>query len=204
MANKPAAIILAAGHSERMGRCKFLLKTPAGKTFIEEIWTGFYKFGLQRVVVVTQSQYLKDLEELCADSKYKPLFIENRFPEKERFYSLRLGIRALGEADHAFVHNADNPGIQPAVLEALYQNRGRADYLVPTYQNKGGHPVLLGKKVLKEILFLPENLRIDEALKHFTRFSLACDDPNLSTNINTAEAYTDYMNNPNGFAVQNT
>ena len=188
-----SAIILAAVNSTRMGECKCLLKMPDGMSFFEHIWRRFVAFGVRKVIVVTQAQYIGTLEEICHNSEIKPDFVKNEFPERERFYSLQLGIKSLGECDFAFITNADSPFVDLETLLALYRNKDQADYAVPVFESKGGHPILVNAKVLGGLSQEPENSMLNEALKKYTRCNVKVSNPLLLADINSPGEYQNYF-----------
>ena len=193
MNSRTGAIILAAGNSKRMGQCKFLLPMSNGKSFYENVVQTFLDHGIKDLVVVTQARYSMVLEDLSSQFETKPRLVINNYPEYERFYSLQLGIKALGNIDYCFVHNADSPFVDPASLKLLEQNKHKADYVCPVFNHKGGHPILMNRKTMKHILNSPMTAVLREELTGMTRLSVKVDNPFIAVDIDTPEDYKTYF-----------
>lgn len=194
MKSNIGAILLAAGNSERMGQCKFLLTVANGLTFFENIIQTFSNFGIKKIVVVTQSKYISILENLCLDMETKPTFVANDFPEFGRLYSLQLGIKALKNVEFSFIQNADSPFIDSETLKLLDLNKNKADYICPMFKAKGGHPVLVNNKTLKHILNSPKNSNLRDVLNSNSRWNVSVDNDLITVDIDTPEDYQKYFN----------
>ncbi|HSH50155.1 MAG TPA: NTP transferase domain-containing protein, partial [Bacteroidales bacterium] len=108
-----SAIILAAGNSSRMRFPKLALKYNDTQTFTEHITKEYVQFGCTEVIVVVNAenyQYLRK-QKLPFDEKIK--FVVNEHPEWHRFYSLKKGVQVLSKRSKIFVHNVDNPFVNP-------------------------------------------------------------------------------------------
>lgn len=193
MKSNMGAIILAAGNSVRMGQCKFLLPMTNGLSFFENIIQAFFDFGVNKIVVVTQARYLYSLKNLCKEYKIKPKFVINEFPERDRFYSLQLGIRVLEDVDHCFIHNADCPFIDLPTLDLLILNKDHADYICPEFNGMGGHPILVNKMTIQHLLNSPVNAILKEELKKRTRLNIPVDNELIVVDIDTPEDYKKYF-----------
>lgn len=194
MKSNIGAILLAAGNSERMGQCKFLLTMANGLTFFENIIQTFSNFGLKKIVVVSQSKYISVLENLCLNMETKPTFVANDFPEFGRFYSLQLGIKTLGNVEFSFIQNADSPFIDLETLKLLDLNKNKADYICPMFKAKGGHPVLVNDKNLKHLLSRPKNSNLRDVLNSHSRWNVSVDNDLITVDIDTLEDYKKYFN----------
>jgi len=116
--------------------------------------------------------------------------IINYHPEWERFYSVKLGLTALGSINPVFIHNVDNPFINQCVLNSLLDDVLEFDYAVPTYRSKGGHPVLLSEKVIKNIITEEENsLNLKEYLSAYKKKTVNADDEKVLINVNSKVDY---------------
>jgi len=64
------------------------------------------------------------------------------------------------------------------------------DVVVPTYNNQGGHPILISKNVVNSIIAEKKNdLIFSDFLKRFDKIRIAVQDKQILTNINTIEVY---------------
>ncbi|MFA6570487.1 MAG: NTP transferase domain-containing protein [Bacteroidota bacterium] len=189
------AIILAAGFSSRMKIPKPFLRFDEKRVFIEKIIDNFMEFGCSKIIITTNEQIsewteIKNKFENCGSV----LFIANRHPEFERFFSIKTGLANIRDLEQCFIHNADNPFIEKDILNLIYDNRTDNGYTVPCCQNSGGHPVLLSKKVLKKIIE-EENININfkDFLKGFPRKDVEVFSDKIQININTQDEYDRYF-----------
>jgi len=139
--NSVAAILLAAGRSERMGAFKPLL--PFGnKTVIETCIDHLRKGGVETIVVVVGHQanliraHLQDLNLS---------FAFNPDPESEMSASIACGAKQLPrEAGAVLIALTDHPAVSPEVIITIINCwRGGAKLVIPEYDARGGHPVLV-------------------------------------------------------------
>jgi molybdenum cofactor cytidylyltransferase len=185
---KVSAVILAAGLSSRMGQPKFLLKLPNGKTFLEEIVEKFHKFGCAEIIVVLNKDGISALNTSQILLPDNTKIVENPHPEKERFYSLQCGLKALKKDNPVFVHNVDNPFVDHKVLADLYSNLKGYDYVKPVFEGKGGHPVLFSRKLVNDINSEPlVAIKLNEYLQNKMSAIVEINEPSILTNINTIE-----------------
>lgn len=194
MKNTIGALILAAGNSSRMGRCKFLLPMSDGVSFIENIVQTFGDYGIKKIVIVTQAKFMTDLTNICTNLKTKPSFVMNEAPEKERFYSLQLGLEELKDCDFCFIHNADTPFVDKIILERLAINKDKADYICPVFENKGGHPILINNATVKHLLASATDGNLKNELKTKQRLNVSVDSELITVDIDTPEEYMNYFN----------
>ena len=149
-----AAIILAAGRSERMGAFKPLL--PFGpKTVIETCIENMRSGGVEIVVVVLGQE--SRAEKLKAHLQQANVtFAINPDPASEMSASIACGIRALPERTEAVIINpADHAAVPGEVVATLIGEWQQGARLVkPTWNNRGGHPVLIDQKFRDQLLSL--------------------------------------------------
>jgi molybdenum cofactor cytidylyltransferase len=148
-----AAIVLAAGQSKRMGAFKPLL--PFGNhTVIESCINYLINGGVQTIVVVLGHR----AEEIKARLTNLPiLFAFNPNPDSEMSESIACGVRVLPLDNAAtFIAPADYPAIPPTVVVDLIKQyqAGPAKLLLPEYQGRGGHPVLVDLCLRAQLLRL--------------------------------------------------
>jgi molybdenum cofactor cytidylyltransferase len=152
-----AAIILAAGRSKRMGAFKPLL--PFGpRTVIETCIENLRGGGVETIVVVLgQGPRAEDLKG-CLKNARVSLAI-NRDPGSEMSDSIACGVRQLPEGTKAVIINpVDHAAVPPEVVEALVGEWKQGARLVkPTWNERGGHPVLVDLSFRNELLGLDPN-----------------------------------------------
>jgi len=192
-----SVVILAAGKSSRMGKPKFLLKYDENATFLEQIMQGYETFACNKIIVVLNEQGVDML--LKGEPLYMPDNIEiviNRHPERERFYSLKLALETINFKGSVFVHNVDNPFVNKSVLQKLLAHRTEDNYVVPEFESRRGHPVLLSGKLVADIVSEEKKaLNLKEFLKPYLKQVVKVDDKNILVNINAKDDYIAFRNN---------
>ena len=147
-----AAILLAAGQSRRMGAFKPLL--PFGdKTVIEYCLDYLEQGGVETIVVVLGHRADEVREKLSGRSL---IFALNPDPASEMGASIAAGVHALPEAgDATLIALVDHPAVPASVASTLIENwlQG-ARLIVPTWNDRGGHPVLVDLNFKSELLNL--------------------------------------------------
>src|SRR5262245_51237517 len=141
-----AAIVLAAGKSERMGRPKALLPFR-GSTFLEHILEIIKRSEISETVVVV-GHHASTI--LTAIQIARPII--NADYEKGMTTSIQAGIRELAsEVDGAMLFLVDHPVVEPATIDALIAHFRPGCIVLPTYRGRRGHPVLFSHAVMEEI-----------------------------------------------------
>lgn len=147
-----AAILLAAGQSKRMGAFKPLL--PFGnKTVIECCIDYLRKGGVETIVVVLGH---RADEVRTTIEKHDVTFAFNADPNSEMGVSIAAGISGLPETAQAtLIALSDHPAVPASVVSTLTKAwTNGARLVIPTWQNHGGHPVLVDLDFKTELLNL--------------------------------------------------
>jgi len=185
-----SCLILAAGNSERMGEPKALLKFDTGTTFIEKITNTYVQSGVEQIVIVVNRELSILLKERAIHLPSRVILVLNDRPDLGRFYSLKTGVPKVSPEHTCFLQNIDNPFTSIKILEELYIHRNEADVIVPKFQNRSGHPVLLSPVVLKEISSSAElEVKINDFLKRFLINKIETSDESILANINSLADY---------------
>jgi len=145
-----AAIVLAAGKSERLGRPKAMLLLR-GKTFLDNILEAILRSSINPTVVVVghHRDEIASRVPLPAKVAFNPDY------EKGMVTSFQTGIRALpADVSGALLFLVDHPVIEPGTIEALTTKAAPDRIVVPIFNGRRGHPVLFGSHILQEILAL--------------------------------------------------
>ncbi len=185
-----SVIILAAGFSERMQKAKFLLKFNEKQSFIEKIVEEYVKFGIEDITIVLNKKGIEliKLSEITFPENIK--LIINKFPEKERFYSIQIGLKNKAEKESIFLQNSDNPFVSQEILNLLFQNRLAGDVIIPSVNQKGGHPILISEKVSSAIINCQNSeYQLNKFLENFKKIKIETNDTRILLNINDSDAY---------------
>ena len=137
--NHVAAILLAAGQSRRMGAFKPLL--PFGNKTVIECCIDYLRAGGAETIVAVLGHRANEIRERLKDVT----IAINPDPNSEMGASIAAGIQSLPEATKAvLIALVDHPAISPITVSTLIDQWQRGTRIViPTWQNRGGHPVLV-------------------------------------------------------------
>ena len=183
-----SALILAAGLSERMGRQKALLPWNESTTFLETLINEYVEAGCNPVVCTVNEQVFSHCKNLEISSGVRLLC--NRYPERGRMYSVRLGLEALKERPYCFLQNVDNPFINGKVIRRIAGFADPYAWCSPEYKGQGGHPVLLPKKIIEKLLFVDdEDMTLRTLLSSFPSKTVIMEDDTICLNVNTPEEF---------------
>ena len=146
-----AAVIPAAGLSSRMGSFKPLL--PLGdRTVVEQVVRLFTAEGVDPVIAVTgkRSDEVADAARRAGgDVVHNPGF------EQGMFSSVLAGVESLPELVEAFfLLPADMPLIRQETVQLLVEefDRTRPSILYPKFLGDRGHPPIISRSLIPEIL----------------------------------------------------
>jgi molybdenum cofactor cytidylyltransferase len=189
-------LILAAGESSRMGRDKALLPWPADgtETLLSAAIRALSDYcDLVLVVTGKNSSALEPVVYGCG-----AFLVANPAPERGQFSSLRTGLQELLNRgrDNAMVTLVDRPPPKEPTLARLverFASRKHAIWaVVPEYQGKHGHPILIGREMIEAFLKarLTSNAREIEHANQERVCYLATEDPRVTANLNTPADYT--------------
>lgn len=195
-----SVIILAAGKSERLGFPKLSLEYNEQHTFIEQIAQEYSVFGCKVIIVVVNKVGLEYIKEHHLKFPVNAVLVVNEYPEWHRFYSLKTGVKALKECQSVFIHNVDNPFVNHQILTELLESSDSTDYIIPEYKGKGGHPILISKKIVDHIISIDENqVHLKEFLNQYSKLKTPVQDEKVLVNINTMDEYKKFFSS--GFKV---
>jgi CTP:molybdopterin cytidylyltransferase MocA len=191
-----SVIILAGGDSERLKLPKpFLLFSPR-ITFIEKLISIYSGFGCRKIITVINSKYF-DEEFFSNLQKFSNvLFVINSHPEFGKFYTLKLGISKLTNEKYCFIQNIDNPFTNISLLNRLYDAKAFDGYSAPVFKGKGGHPVLIGDRIIQGIKKQRSNdINLRTFLNKYQRIETPTKNKKITANINTLNNYKKYFYN---------
>lgn len=145
-----AAILLAAGKSQRMGLCKQLLQLadrPAVAHCLDTLLTA----GIEEVIAVVSP----DAQEVAAAvSRYPVVVAVNGSDSCDMADSARTGLARLTSGPTGIlVALADHPLVSPATVRSLVELHGQEPgaILIPVHDGAKGHPTLFPAPILREI-----------------------------------------------------
>ncbi len=189
------AIILSAGSSHRMGSPKALLKI-GGKTFLQHIIESVDGEEIHHTIVVLGF----GAEEIQkALSGFNGTFVVNNEWSKGQLTSIIAGVRAAEQlnSDAVIICPVDHPKISSKlikeIINAFYFSE--KNIIIPAYQGKRGHPVLIAKKLFPKIYAAPLEIGL-RSVVHTNKndlFEVPTDEEGILLNIDTQEEYQKYI-----------
>jgi CTP:molybdopterin cytidylyltransferase MocA len=150
--NHIAAILLAAGQSRRMGAFKPLL--PFGNKTVIECCIDYLQAGGVETIVVVLGHRADEVRRHLAERDV--IFALNPDPNSEMGVSIAAGVGQLPPSCQAvLIALSDHPAVPAAVVSRLIQAwENGVRLVIPTWQQRGGHPVLVDLSLRSELLDL--------------------------------------------------
>ena len=136
-----------------MGAFKPLL--PFGERTVAEACIGNLREGGVEELVVVLGARADEMRERLAHLPVR--FAVNAEPTSEMGASIACGVEQISQrAQAVFIALVDQPAIPPEVIRFLIAERARtgARLIVPEYEGRGGHPVLIDLSYRRELLNL--------------------------------------------------
>ena len=185
-----AGIILSAGASRRMGTPKALLALD-GETFLDRL-IGLFSKAAQPVIVVLGHQGDQIRSGIARGAQAQ--FVVNPDPERGMLSSLQCGLEAVPEeAEAAMFTPVDHPNLEISTLEKLIARfqAERAPVTLPVYQGEHGHPVLIARALIDEILALPATAQASDVIHRYKSQTsyVAVDDSAVTIDIDDRASY---------------
>lgn len=187
-----AAVVLAAGRSRRMGRCKLTL--PWGNTtLIGQVVATLTQAGAAPVLVVTAPPWHHEVLAVLAGTPAQVTVYHPQDPEA-MLLTVQWGLRHLPDTTVAtFIALGDQPHIPvhvPQTLMATYQATGAA-IVVPTHQGRKGHPWLVDRRLWPDLLRLPPAATLRDFLRQHQEHlhPVPVDTPAIHWDMDTPQDY---------------
>lgn len=185
-------VILAAGLSSRAGTYKMALEIN-GETVIERCVKSMYDI-CSRIIVV--AGYRKEVIKEILDKYSKVEIVYNNAYEQGMFTSIIEGFKYIKE-EKIFFTPGDYPLISKDIYSTLLKVTG--DIIIPSYNGRKGHPVLMKKCIVKELLQSTKFSTLKDFISSKGFVKVDVNEEGILIDIDTME---DYLNVKNIF-VQN-
>jgi molybdenum cofactor cytidylyltransferase len=188
-----AAMILAAGCSSRMGRCKAILDV-GGESAIQHIRGNFRAAGIVEQVIVTG--YEAGVIERAVPSA---MCVRNsNYAEGGMISSIKVGVATLrGHCDAMLVALVDHPFVASETIRQMVQQwiLHPNKIIRPRYDERMGHPVLIPARCADSILALPPEATLKTWMQEHVSDVLIVDveDPGILMDLDTPADYQEAM-----------
>jgi CTP:molybdopterin cytidylyltransferase MocA len=189
-----AGIILSAGASRRMGTPKALLPLD-GETFLDRLIRLFSEVGIMPIVVLGhQADQIRSGIQRGAE----PTFVMNPDPERGMLSSLQCGLEAVPpDAEAVMFTPVDHPNLERSTLEKLigHFEAERAPVTIPAFHGEHGHPVLIARPLIGELLALPTSAQASDVIHRYRSQTayIEVDDAAVTTDIDDRAGYAELL-----------
>jgi molybdenum cofactor cytidylyltransferase len=186
-----AALILAAGESSRMGTDKACLNYK-NHTFLETILNTLREAGVQRTAVVL-GHHAEEIQRSVmlegAEVVINPDF------RRGQTSSLQMGLKALEsqELEGIVLCLVDHPAVCAQTVRQVVDafSDSLAPVVIPTYQGRRGHPVVIGRQLFGELKSLGTEAGANTIVQEYreaTQF-VEVNDPGILLDIDDPDSY---------------
>ncbi len=183
-------LVLAAGRSSRTGFPK-ALGLIDGESLVGRAVRLLREAGVARVVVVVAPPHEEAIRAALGDA----LLARNPAPERGMLSSVQVGLRAglaaLPNATAVVVALVDHPRVRPSTVAALIAARAEDDApsVRPHHAGRGGHPVVLARRVAEAVLDAEPGATLRDLLEAAGGpRDVQVEDPSVLEDLDTPEA----------------
>jgi molybdenum cofactor cytidylyltransferase len=189
-----AAIVPAAGRSERMGRPK-LLVTIGRQTLIGRVASVLRAGGADRVLVVAPPAHSAEGPAVFAEAQAAgaEVIVPLSRPSEMRA-SIELALARLTHdrtPQWVILTPGDCPGITPQLVAALIDQAAREPerMIIPVAKGRRGHPIVLPWELAAEIPRLPAGTGVNALVSEHARrlTELTVSSPDVCADLDTPE-----------------
>ena len=167
-------IVLAAGASKRLGSHNALIEVE-GQSLVQLFCRKLQIAGLS-VTVVTRNSIKEKIENLLPNVST----VVNPNPELGRTGTIQRGIESIGTGPLLIVP-VDRPGFSLETINLLCKTNTTT---IPTYDQKGGHPIAITSQDCENILQAEPDIPLRELI---SPERMRVEDPHLHLNIDTKQ-----------------
>lgn len=186
-----AALVLSGGASSRFGGSPKALLPADERSGVRRIVDLAGDAGCDPIVVVVGPHHGPIGHELRGTG-VRLVEAEDWF--EGRTASVQAGLRALPDPTDLFFWPVDHPFVSRRTVDTLTTARSRdplAVWFVPSFEGRGGHPVVWRPPVRDPILELRPDAPLRSLLPQFGPQvrRIPVDDPGVVANVDTLESY---------------
>jgi molybdenum cofactor cytidylyltransferase len=185
-----SGVILAAGASSRLGQPKQLLDL-AGEPLLRHTVRHALASNLDQVVLVLGAR-AAEIDD--AVGYHGQRIVVNPIHNEGQSTSLKLGLESIDpEADAVLFLLGDQPGVTPAIINALIErfNASNARIVQARYQNGPGNPALFARSLFPELLAVDGDEGARSVIRHHRDSIVFADFPNrpIPQDVDTIDDY---------------
>jgi len=181
------ALVIAAKMPPNTNEYKPLMRLGTS-TIIENVIQNFQGADVIDITVVTG--YKAEILEKYLAGKGIDFCFNRNFAESHMMDSICLGLRQLGEDfDYVLITPGDVPLVKPETIRAMLCRH--AEVVRVSLDGRAGHPVMLSKRIAKEILNYQEDGGLRSFLERYRDVTtyVNVDDQGILLKADTSEDY---------------
>lgn len=177
------AVILAAGYSNRAEgfKMQFVLEE---KAVLQHVIEAFLPV-CNNIFVVGGYQYEKLLPLIAPYENQVKLVVNDSF-DNGMFSSVKAGA-SIVKSDQFFLTPGDCPLITEEICRTLLE--ANKEFVIPSFQKKGGHPVLLPSSCIKDLLLEGNESNLKLFLKKQSIQYVEIQDDGIMYDLDTRKDY---------------
>ncbi len=183
-------ILLISGSSKRMAQEKALLPFSEKQSFFCHLIEVYKCLPDLHILVVVNASNEERIKKESKGIEKQLLFIRNPNPEKGRLESVLTGLRKVKKGRGVFIQNIDNPFVNADLLKGMLQNIRPNTFLVPQFNGKNGHPLLLSPELVQDLIEKADSVSdLKSYLNSQKKECFITNNKAILANINSPEEY---------------
>ncbi len=153
--NRPIGVLLAAGRGRRMGGGKQFYPWPTAEGEKPLVAAAFDSVALAcDAMIVVLGHRAAEVAYVLGERPFRAVQSD---PDAPMFESIRVGMQAALETNPdstVLLQPGDHPEVKPTTLELILALSGKHPdrAIVPEFQGRGGHPVLIPAGIAQQLL----------------------------------------------------
>jgi len=183
-------ILLSAGTSRRFGSPK-ALACLCGTPVIEHVQKALLQSSCDKIIVVLGACHKEVRPSIFIHSRIRVVYNKNYYFGQTS--SVQAGWREADIASEGVLFlPVDYPLVQSSSIDKIihcFKKLGGPDILVPTYQNKKGHPSIFHQRLSPKALALPMGMGLNSLFAAHPPQTIEIDDSGIIKSFNTPQEF---------------
>lgn len=182
-------ILLSAGLSERFGSPKALANL-SGKAIIQHVQNALLQSTCDQIIVVLGAHAREIEPSIFIHSRIRVVYNKQYYFGQTS--SVQAGWReAEMSCEGVLFLPVDCPWVKTSSIDTIIQHfkQHDPDVLIPTYQNKKGHPPIFHQRLRSKVLELPRDIGLNSLFANHPPQIIEIEDPGIVQSFNTPEEF---------------